>query len=76
MYKSSDAGKTWSFVGLRDVGQKFSNNRRTVVITAPEISVPPELATLVEYFDLPLPDRIVAMLINDDHRISDYYSRY
>ncbi|HVN19902.1 MAG TPA: AAA family ATPase [Dongiaceae bacterium] len=42
---------------LRDVGQKFSANRRTVVITAPEISVPAELAKLVEYFDLPLPDR-------------------
>ena len=42
---------------LRDVGQKFSANRRTLVITAPELTVPPELATLVEYFDLPLPDR-------------------
>ncbi|HEY3974765.1 MAG TPA: AAA family ATPase [Candidatus Sulfotelmatobacter sp.] len=42
---------------LRDVGQKFAANRRTVVITAPEISVPAELAKLVEYFDLPLPDR-------------------
>lgn len=42
---------------LRDVGQKFSANRRTVVITAPEITVPPELAKLVEYFELPLPDR-------------------
>jgi ATP-dependent 26S proteasome regulatory subunit len=42
---------------LRDVGQKFSSNRKTLVITAPEITVPPELATLVEYFDLPLPDR-------------------
>jgi SpoVK/Ycf46/Vps4 family AAA+-type ATPase len=42
---------------LRDVGQKFSANRRTVIITAPEISVPPELSKLVEYFDLPLPDR-------------------
>jgi SpoVK/Ycf46/Vps4 family AAA+-type ATPase len=42
---------------LRDVGQKFSANRRTVVITAPEIIVPAELTTLVEYFDLPLPDR-------------------
>jgi len=42
---------------LRDVGQKFSANRRTVVITAPEIAVPAELTTLVEYFDLPLPDR-------------------
>jgi len=42
---------------LRDVGQKFATNRRTVVITAPEITVPPELTKLVEYFDLPLPDR-------------------
>lgn len=42
---------------LRDVGQKFSANRRTVILTAPELSVPPELTTLVEYFDLPLPDR-------------------
>jgi SpoVK/Ycf46/Vps4 family AAA+-type ATPase len=42
---------------LRDVGQKFATNRRTVIITAPEIAVPPELATLVEYFDLPMPDR-------------------
>ena len=42
---------------LRDVGQKFATNRRTVVITAPEIAVPAELTTLVEYFDLPLPDR-------------------
>jgi len=42
---------------LRDVGQKFSANRRTVVITAPDIAVPAELTTLVEYFDLPLPDR-------------------
>src|SRR5215831_12892701 len=42
---------------LRDVGQKFATNRRTVIITAPEITVPPELTTLVEYFDLPLPDR-------------------
>ncbi len=42
---------------LRDVGQKFSANRRTVVITAPEIAVPAELTTLVEYFDFPLPDR-------------------
>jgi len=42
---------------LRDVGQKFSANRRTVVITGPHVVVPPELAGLVEFFDLPLPDR-------------------
>jgi len=41
---------------LRDVGQKFSTNRRTVIITAPAITVPPELASLVEFLDLPLPD--------------------
>jgi hypothetical protein len=41
---------------LRDVGQKFQTNRRTLVITAPSIEMPPELAGLVEYFDLPLPD--------------------
>jgi hypothetical protein len=42
---------------LRDVGQKFSANRRTLVLTAPAIDMPPELASLVEFFDLPLPDQ-------------------
>jgi len=42
---------------LRDVGQKFSANRRTLVLTAPAIEMPPELASLVEFVDLPLPDR-------------------
>jgi hypothetical protein len=42
---------------LRDVGQKFSANRRTLVLTAPAIDMPPELASLVEFLDLPLPDR-------------------
>jgi SpoVK/Ycf46/Vps4 family AAA+-type ATPase len=42
---------------LRDVGQKFSKNRRTVVIVAPSIQIPPELASLVEYLELPLPDK-------------------
>src|SRR6266581_3498845 len=41
---------------LRDVGQKFSANRRTVIITAPAITIPPELASLVEFLELPLPD--------------------
>src|SRR5216684_4770731 len=41
---------------LRDVGQKFSANRRTIVITAPAITIPPELASLVEFLELPLPD--------------------
>jgi ATPase family associated with various cellular activities (AAA) len=42
---------------LRDVGQKFSANRRTLVLTAPAIEMPPELVSLVEFLDLPLPDR-------------------
>ncbi|MFZ3213276.1 MAG: AAA family ATPase, partial [Terriglobales bacterium] len=42
---------------LRDVGQKFSTNRRTLVLTAPAIEMPAELAGLVEFLDLPLPDR-------------------
>src|ERR1700737_2448115 len=42
---------------LRDVGQKFSANRRTVIITAPSITIPPELGSLVEFLELPLPDR-------------------
>ncbi len=42
---------------LRDVGQKFSANRRTLVLTAPAIEMPPELASLVEFLDLPLPDK-------------------
>src|SRR6185295_3462715 len=61
---------------LRDVGQKFSANRRTVIITAPEIGVPPELTTLVEYFDLPLPDRerLHEMVHDTFTRLSKSYS--
>ncbi len=42
---------------LRDVGQKFSANRRTLILTAPAIEMPPELESLVEFLDLPLPDK-------------------
>ncbi|MCU1296104.1 MAG: hypothetical protein JWO91_382 [Acidobacteriaceae bacterium] len=42
---------------LRDVGQKFSKNRRTVIITAPSITMPPEIVSLVEYLELPIPDK-------------------
>src|SRR5580704_4473967 len=61
---------------LRDVGQKFAANRRTVIITAPEIAVPAELKTLVEYFDLPLPDRTrLQEIIHDTFtRLSKTYS--
>jgi hypothetical protein len=43
---------------LRDVGQKFATNRRTLILTAPSLEMPPELASLVEYLDLPLPDQV------------------
>jgi ATP-dependent 26S proteasome regulatory subunit len=42
---------------LRDVGQKFSTDRRTVIITAPSITIPAELGSLVEFLELPLPDK-------------------
>jgi hypothetical protein len=42
---------------LRDVGQKFSGNRRTVILTAPSINIPPELRSLVEFLELPRPDK-------------------
>jgi len=41
---------------LRDVADGFEGKRRTLVITAPTLSLPPELSTMVEYLDLPLPD--------------------
>jgi ATP-dependent 26S proteasome regulatory subunit len=42
---------------LRDVGQRFAANRKTIVLTAPKIDIPAELRSLVEFFELPLPDR-------------------
>lgn len=51
---------------LRDVGQKFATNRRTLVLTAPKISIPPELASLVEFLELPLPDRLRLRQIVDE----------
>jgi SpoVK/Ycf46/Vps4 family AAA+-type ATPase len=61
---------------LRDVGQKFSTNRRTVVITSPDITVPVELGTLVEYFDLPLPDldRLHEIIHETFTRLSQNYT--
>ncbi|HEV2963932.1 MAG TPA: AAA family ATPase [Candidatus Angelobacter sp.] len=41
---------------LRDVAQRFCTQRQTIVITAPSISLPQELTSLVEYLELPLPD--------------------
>ena len=51
---------------LRDVGQKFSVNRRTVIITAPSIIIPAELRSLVEFLDLPLPDKLRLRQIIDE----------
>ena len=61
---------------LRDVGQTFSANRRTVILTAPSLSVPPELASLVEYLDLPLPDsqRLRQIVEDTFKRLSKTYS--
>jgi SpoVK/Ycf46/Vps4 family AAA+-type ATPase len=41
---------------LRDVGQTFATNRRTVILAARKISIPAELANLVEFLELPLPE--------------------
>jgi hypothetical protein len=51
---------------LRDVGQKFSANRRTVIITAPSIIIPAELRSLVEFLELPLPDKLRLRQIIDE----------
>ena len=61
---------------LRDVGQKFSTNRRTVVLTAPAITMPPELVSLVEYLELPLPDQPRLRQIVDEtyKRLSKTYT--
>jgi AAA+ superfamily predicted ATPase len=61
---------------LRDVGQKFSANRRTLVLTAPSISMPAELVGLVEYLDLPLPDpaRLRQIIEETFKRLSKTYT--
>ena len=41
---------------LRDVAQRFCTNRRTLIITGPTVPLPAELASLVEFVELPLPD--------------------
>ena len=51
---------------LRDVGQKFSDHRRTIILTSPKIEIPAELRGLVEFFELPLPDRRCLRQIIDE----------
>jgi hypothetical protein len=57
---------------LRDVGQRFSLNRRTLVLTGPSIEMPAELASLVEFLDLPLPDqqRLREIILETYQRLS------
>src|SRR5438552_4600386 len=51
---------------LRDVGQEFSANRRTLILTAPSIAMPPELTSLIEYLELPLPNQQRLLQIVDE----------
>src|SRR5882724_8442787 len=61
---------------LRDVGQKFSANRRTLILTAPSIAVPPELTGLIEYLDLPLPNqkRLLEIIDETFQRLAKTYA--
>jgi SpoVK/Ycf46/Vps4 family AAA+-type ATPase len=61
---------------LRDVAQRFEGKRRTLIITAPTLSLPPELNTLVEYLDFPLPDvkQLQAMVEQTFARIARTHS--
>lgn len=61
---------------LRDVGQKFSANRRTLVLTAPSIEMPAELVSLVEYLGLQLPDtsRLRQIIEETFKRLSKTYT--
>lgn len=43
---------------VREVAQEFSKDRRTMVLVAPQFTVPAELANIVEHLDLPLPDKV------------------
>src|SRR5438477_760543 len=51
---------------LREVSQAFSRDRRTIIITGPAVTIPPELRCSVEYLDLPLPDRTRLMQIVEE----------
>ncbi|HMC30231.1 MAG TPA: AAA family ATPase [Candidatus Angelobacter sp.] len=41
---------------LREVAESSLEGRRTLIITAPSVELPPELQSQVEYLSLPLPD--------------------
>lgn len=42
---------------MREAAQEFCGSRKTVVITAPALAVPPELESLIEFLSIDLPDR-------------------
>jgi len=42
---------------LREVAYLYRRDRRTIVITAPAVDIPPELQNEIEFLDLPLPGR-------------------
>lgn len=54
---------------LRQVAHEFENDRRTVIITAPSLNLPPELETQVQRLDLPLPGKErLRVLIDEEFR--------
>src|SRR5215472_663361 len=61
---------------LRDVAQQFGSNRRTLIITAPSITFPAELESLVEFVQLPLPDvkRLRQLVDHTFSRLSQKHS--
>lgn len=57
---------------LREVAESVADSRRTLVITAPSLELPPELQCYAEYLRLPLPDdtRIKQMIDECFNRLS------
>jgi hypothetical protein len=51
---------------LRDVAQRFCSNRHTLILTGTAVPLPPELESLVEYLQLPLPDAARLQQIVED----------
>jgi len=41
---------------LREVAESITDSRRTLIITAPSVELPPEMQCYAEYLQLPLPD--------------------
>jgi SpoVK/Ycf46/Vps4 family AAA+-type ATPase len=60
---------------LREVAQEFARSRRTIIITAPEVTLPPELEKQVEFLELPMPDakRLREIASQTFHRLEQKY---